>query len=125
MFAISRAPEHILVITVYKLYIMHHFFTNYFQDSKNCKKELNYADAQDHVNVVPIMAQKDWKASGWLGIITAGLLWMDFRYFQLFYVCDSDAGLINPRGISLFRTEHRTYVKFEESIGSAPQARGF
>jgi len=55
------------------------FMTQKYSDSKNCKKELNYADAQDHVNVVPIMAQKDWKASGWLGIITAGLLWMDFR----------------------------------------------
>ena len=52
------------------------------KDSKNCKKELNYADAQN-IDIVPVMAQKDWKATQWLGIITAGLLWMDFRYVNL------------------------------------------
>ncbi|XP_065054664.1 uncharacterized protein LOC135683358 isoform X2 [Rhopilema esculentum] len=54
------------------------FMTSKYQDSKNCKKELNYADSQN-VDIVPIMAQKDWKATAWLGIITAGMLWMDFR----------------------------------------------
>ncbi len=28
------------------------------------------------------MTQKDWKASAWLGIITAGLLWIDFRWVE-------------------------------------------
>lgn len=54
------------------------FMTQSYQESKNCKKELNYADSQN-VDIVPVMAQKDWKATQWLGIITAGLLWMDFR----------------------------------------------
>ena len=61
---------------------------NYFiqrlimQESKNCKKELNYAETQD-VSIVPIMAEKDWKQTGWLGVITAGLLWIDFRYVSI------------------------------------------
>ena len=29
--------------------------------------------------IVPAMTLKGWKAKGWLGIITAGLLWIDFR----------------------------------------------
>ena len=49
-----------------------------FQGSKNCKKELNYADAQTK-SIVPVMCEKGFKAQGWLGIITAGLLWIDFR----------------------------------------------
>ena len=52
------------------------------QESKNCKKELNYADAQD-VPIVPVMCYKGFKATGWLGIITAGMLWIDFRYVSL------------------------------------------
>ena len=48
------------------------------QESKNCKKELNYADSQD-VAIVPVMCDQGFKATGWLGIITAGLLWIDFR----------------------------------------------
>lgn len=54
------------------------FMTAKYQESKNCKKELNYADAQD-VEIVPIMAEKSYKATQWLGIITAGMLWIDFR----------------------------------------------
>ena len=54
------------------------FMTPKYADSKNCKKELNYADAQNK-EIVPIMAEKDYKAVGWLGLITAGLLWIDFR----------------------------------------------
>ena len=48
------------------------------QGSKNCKKELSYGDSQN-VDIVPVMAQRDWKATQWLGILTAGLLWIDFR----------------------------------------------
>jgi len=54
------------------------FMSAKYQESKNCKKELNYADSKN-VDIVPVMTQKDWKASAWLGIITAGLLWIDFR----------------------------------------------
>ncbi|XP_075251402.1 uncharacterized protein LOC142343901 isoform X2 [Convolutriloba macropyga] len=54
------------------------FMTAKYFQSKNCKKELNYADTQDK-EIVPIMAQADFKPEGWLGLITAGLLWIDFR----------------------------------------------
>ena len=52
-----------------------------FQGSRNCKKELNYADGQTK-SIVPVMCEKGFKAQGWLGIITAGLLWIDFRYID-------------------------------------------
>ena len=45
------------------------------------KKELNYADGQTK-SIVPVMCEKGFKAQGWLGIITAGLLWIDFRYID-------------------------------------------
>ncbi|XP_078361112.1 uncharacterized protein LOC144645411 [Oculina patagonica] len=51
--------------------------TDYFS-SRNCKKELNYADSQEKA-IVPLMCEKGFKAQGWLGIITAGMLWIDFR----------------------------------------------
>lgn len=54
------------------------FMTNKYSESKNCKKELNYADSQDK-EILPIMAEGGYKATGWLGLITAGLLWVDFR----------------------------------------------
>ncbi|CAD5124205.1 unnamed protein product [Dimorphilus gyrociliatus] len=54
------------------------FMTHQYSESKNCKKELNYTDSQD-IEIVPVMAEKSFKATGWLGIITAGLLWIDFR----------------------------------------------
>lgn len=49
-----------------------------YQESKNCKKELSYVDDKD-VPIVPVMLQRDWKAASWLGLITAGALWVDFR----------------------------------------------
>ncbi|XP_066910176.1 uncharacterized protein [Clytia hemisphaerica] len=54
------------------------FMTQKYQDSKNCKRELTYADQQEK-DIIPCMAQKDYKAQSWLGIVTAGLLWMNFR----------------------------------------------
>jgi len=53
------------------------FLTEKYSKSKNCKKELNYTDSLDK-EIVPCMADK-FKPSGWLGLITAGMLWMDFR----------------------------------------------
>ncbi|CAB1460906.1 unnamed protein product [Pleuronectes platessa] len=54
------------------------FMTPEYQASRSCKKELNYADTRA-VLVVPVMLTKNWEASEWLGLITAGLLWVDFR----------------------------------------------
>lgn len=55
------------------------FMTQKYQDSKNCKRELTYADTQDR-DIIPIMVQASpWKQTGWLGIVTAGLLYLNFR----------------------------------------------
>ena len=63
-----------------------------FQGSRNCKKELNYADGQTK-SIVPVMCEKGFKAQGWLGIITAGLLWIDFRYIDKYFAsfCSTSA----------------------------------
>ncbi|XP_069545869.1 uncharacterized protein [Brachyistius frenatus] len=54
------------------------FMTPAYQASRNCKKELNYADTREVV-ILPVMLTDNWEASEWLGLITAGLLWVDFR----------------------------------------------
>ncbi|KAJ8399249.1 hypothetical protein AAFF_G00412870 [Aldrovandia affinis] len=54
------------------------FMTPAYQASRSGKKELNYADTRG-VTVVPVMLAKNWEASEWLGLITAGLVWIDFR----------------------------------------------
>eukprot|EP00457_Paulinella_chromatophora_P001545 gb/GEZN01001547.1/.p1 GENE.gb/GEZN01001547.1/~~gb/GEZN01001547.1/.p1 ORF type:complete len:842 (+),score=172.04 gb/GEZN01001547.1/:176-2527(+) len=51
--------------------------TSKYQQSRNCQKECNYADTCS-VPLAPVMAQQGFKQSGWLGAITAGLLWVDF-----------------------------------------------
>ncbi|XP_023273245.1 uncharacterized protein LOC111663311 [Seriola lalandi dorsalis] len=61
-----------------------------YQASRSCKKELNYADSRE-VMIVPVMLANNWEASEWLGLITAGLLWVDFRNAEedeeLFEMC--------------------------------------
>ena len=48
--------------------------TQAYQDSANCKLELQFAK-QSGVAIVPVvMDPPPYKASGWLGIITAGAL---------------------------------------------------
>lgn len=56
------------------------FITEQYQNSKNCRKELNYADNQE-IPVIPVMADKNkkYKPTKWLGIIVAGLLYFDLR----------------------------------------------
>lgn len=49
-----------------------------YQESQNCKRELSYAFDQN-VPVVPVMTTRNWKAKEWLGLLTAGMLWIDFR----------------------------------------------
>jgi hypothetical protein len=50
------------------------FMSQQYEDSKNCALELKFA-AQTGVPIVPAMMSPDFTASGWLGILTAGLLW--------------------------------------------------
>lgn len=54
------------------------FMTPAYQASQCCKKELNYAEKRQ-VIIMPAMLTNNWEASEWLGLITAGLLWVDFR----------------------------------------------
>jgi hypothetical protein len=51
------------------------FMTRQYQQSQNCKLEATFA-RQSGIPIVPVMLEKDWKASDWLGIITAGALWV-------------------------------------------------
>eukprot|EP01046_Picozoa_sp_COSAG06_P048110 COSAG06_NODE_7127_length_2621_cov_1.434576_2_plen_179_part_00 len=50
------------------------FMTQQYQSSVNCKLELKFAQ-QTGVPIVPVMAQQNWTPRGWLGLLTAGLLW--------------------------------------------------
>ncbi|KAG7264449.1 hypothetical protein CRUP_022311 [Coryphaenoides rupestris] len=54
------------------------FMTPAYQASRSCKRELSYADSRQVVTV-PVMLAHNWEASEWLGLVTAGLLWVDFR----------------------------------------------
>ena len=60
------------------------FMTEDYEKSQACEDELNYARGRK-VEVVPCMVQmqasdgSSYKASGWLGVLTAGKLWIDFR----------------------------------------------
>ncbi|KAK7469461.1 hypothetical protein BaRGS_00036527 [Batillaria attramentaria] len=48
-----------------------------YKDSSSCREEAEYA-ADQKKNIIPLKMQEDYKADGWLGIITAGKLWYDF-----------------------------------------------
>lgn len=50
------------------------FMTQAYQDSANCKLELKFAQ-QSGVPIIPVMMQANFKASGWLAILTAGSIW--------------------------------------------------
>ena len=51
------------------------FMSQAYQDSPNCRLELKFAQ-QSGVEIIPVMMEgSGWRASGWLGILTAGSLW--------------------------------------------------
>jgi len=50
------------------------FMTQAYEDSKNCKLELKYAQ-QSGVPIIPVMMQQNFTAKNWLGILTAGSIW--------------------------------------------------
>ncbi|UJR24612.1 hypothetical protein I4U23_005987 [Adineta vaga] len=54
------------------------FMTPEYQKSKNCKRELEYADKLE-IPVISCRCRADFKPSGWLGLIAAGLVSYDFR----------------------------------------------
>ena len=50
------------------------FMAAAYEASENCALELQFA-RQSGVPIVPVLMQAGYKASGWLGIVTAGALW--------------------------------------------------
>jgi len=50
------------------------FMTHAYQDSANCKLELQFAQ-QSGVPIIPVMMQPNFAAQNWLGILTAGSIW--------------------------------------------------
>jgi hypothetical protein len=56
------------------------FMSPEYQESKNCKLELQYAQTQGK-RIIPciVTGQKGWKPSNWLGLIIAGLLYIKFK----------------------------------------------
>jgi hypothetical protein len=51
------------------------FMNQKYQDSSNCKLELKFAASQQ-IPIVPVVLESGWRASAWLGIVTAGALWV-------------------------------------------------
>ena len=54
------------------------FMTQKYQSSRNCEKELLYAERR-RVSIIPCRLTRGWEPSTWLGLVTAGLVWVDFR----------------------------------------------
>ncbi|CAF1584478.1 unnamed protein product, partial [Adineta ricciae] len=54
------------------------FMTPEYQKSKSCRKELEYAEKLE-IPLIPCRCRVDFKPSAWLGLISAGLKWYDFR----------------------------------------------
>ncbi len=54
------------------------FMTPKYQDYPFCKKELQYA-SDLRKPVIPCLLTPNWQQSDWLGFITAGSIWLDFR----------------------------------------------
>ena len=50
-----------------------------YADSDNCTLEMKFAK-QENVPIIPVYVQDGgWKASGWLGLLTAGQLWVQYQ----------------------------------------------
>jgi hypothetical protein len=63
------------------------FMAGAYEASENCRLELQFAK-QTGVPIVPVLIEASYKATGWLGIVTAGALWV-----PLFDAATVDAGL--------------------------------
>eukprot|EP01046_Picozoa_sp_COSAG06_P069348 COSAG06_NODE_18874_length_864_cov_1.048366_1_plen_126_part_10 len=50
-----------------------------YKESANCRLELNYgSQVLDDDQLIPLMMQKDYRATGWLGLILGTKLWYEF-----------------------------------------------
>jgi len=54
------------------------FLTPQYQESTNCKLELNYAHNQNKLTV-PVMVEPNWQPKRWLGFLVNSKLYVDFR----------------------------------------------
>lgn len=54
-----------------------------YQRSENCNKEFEYAQVRKKT-IIPIKMEKDFHATGSLGLITAGKLYIDFSNMSKF-----------------------------------------
>lgn len=54
------------------------FMTQKYQNSRNCEKELLYAERR-RVPIIPCRMTRGWEPSTWLGLVIAGSVWIDFR----------------------------------------------
>ena len=45
-----------------------------YQDSANCKLEFCFA-RDSKIPIIPVIMQAEWKATGWLGLLTSSALW--------------------------------------------------
>lgn len=54
------------------------FLSQAYQNSKNCKLELEYAHNQNKL-ILPIMTQDQWAPRKWLGFLVNSKLYIDFR----------------------------------------------
>ncbi|XP_077991441.1 uncharacterized protein LOC144445678 [Glandiceps talaboti] len=57
--------------------------SNAYKHSHNCQKELTFADVS-HKTIIPLKMEKDVAFDGWLGLIMAGKLWIDFKDEKMF-----------------------------------------
>ena len=48
------------------------FLTPQYQESTNCKLELNYAHNQNKL-IVPVMVEPNWQPKRWLGFLSASV----------------------------------------------------
>ena len=67
-----------MAIGVQNAYAIVPIISEKYQRSKNCKKELSYADVLD-VDFFPVRIEADFKESDWLGVLIGAKLWYDFR----------------------------------------------
>jgi hypothetical protein len=78
------------------------FMDSRYQVSENCQLELKYSK-QMSVPIIPVIMEESWKAGGWLGICTAGLLWTPLYDDTMFAnhigsVCDRVSKYFRPGG---------------------------
>ena len=73
-----------------------------YKESGNCRLEANYAHQQD-VDMIPLMVQEDYKAKGWLGLVSKQIIlcvklpadtkvtqFLGTRMWHAFYGCEDE-----------------------------------